>query len=67
MNSSICGTHRVPLEILPAEPRSRCSSCGYMTHHLRFEHCPECGVRLVIEQPDPRWECPLCAAALASR
>ena len=42
-----------PLELVPAEPRSRCPNCHYMTHHLRFDLCPECGSRMEIEQPEP--------------
>lgn len=56
-----CPVHHVPLEVVPAEPLSRCPNCHYMTHHLRFDDCPECGHRMEIEQPEPSWHCPLCA------
>jgi tRNA(Ile2) C34 agmatinyltransferase TiaS len=38
-----------------------------MTHHLRFDLCPECGTRMEIEQPEPSWRCPLCARAAEER
>lgn len=63
MNAPTCSRHQVEMEIAPAEPRSRCRACGYLTHHLRFSHCPECGQRLLIEEPAPHWHCPLCAPA----
>jgi DNA-directed RNA polymerase subunit RPC12/RpoP len=56
-----CSLHHVPMEVIPAEPRSRCPGCGYLTHHLQFAHCPECGHRLLIEEPEPRWHCPECS------
>jgi predicted RNA-binding Zn-ribbon protein involved in translation (DUF1610 family) len=63
MTVQICPHHRVAMEIVPAEPRSRCPNCGYMTHHLQFENCRECGRRMQIEEPEPHWHCPLCVSA----
>jgi hypothetical protein len=56
-----CPHHHQPMELVPAEPRARCVACGYLTEHLRFERCPECGHRLHIEEPEPHWHCPACA------
>jgi ribosomal protein S27AE len=63
MTVQLCPYHRVVMEIVPAEPRSRCPNCGYMTHHLQFEHCRQCGHRMQIEEPEPHWHCPLCVPA----
>jgi DNA-directed RNA polymerase subunit RPC12/RpoP len=62
-----CSIHHVPLEMTPAEPRSRCPNCHYMTHHLRFDLCPECGRRMEIEQPEAAWRCPMCTKATLAR
>jgi hypothetical protein len=56
-----CSLHHVPLALVPAEPRSRCPNCHYMTRHLHFDRCRECGARMEIEQPEPECQCPLCA------
>jgi hypothetical protein len=58
-----CPRHQVAMEIVPADPRSRCPACGYLTHHLQFDHCPECRQRMLIEEPEPHWHCPLCTVA----
>jgi len=63
MKAPKCPRHQVEMEIAPAEPRSRCRACGFLTHHLRFAHCPECGQRLLIEEPAPHWHCPECVPA----
>jgi hypothetical protein len=64
MSAPICPRHQIEMEIAPAEPRSRCRACGFLTHHLRFDHCPECGQRLLIEEPASHWHCPMCAPAV---
>jgi hypothetical protein len=60
MTTQLCPVHRVPMSIIPAEPRSRCPNCGGASARLQFEHCPECGHRMVIEEPAPHWHCSLC-------
>jgi DNA-directed RNA polymerase subunit RPC12/RpoP len=55
-----CPYHHVPMRVVPAEPRSRCPGCGYMTHRVQFDHCIQCGHRMLIEEPEPHWRCPLC-------
>jgi hypothetical protein len=55
-----CPRHQIPMEIVPAELRSRCTACGYTTRHVQFEHCPQCGRRMLIEEPEPHWHCPQC-------
>lgn len=60
MMATECSIHHVPLELVPAEPCSRCPNCHYMTHHLHFDHCPKCGRRMQIEQPEAEWHCPAC-------
>lgn len=67
MNPHVCPVHHVPLVIVPAQPLSRCPNCHYMTHHLRFEHCPECGRRMQIEEPEPMERCPKCDEAARTR
>ena len=60
MSVRCCPVHHVPLEVVPAQPMSRCPNCHYMTHHLQFAECPECGRRLQIEAAEPREQCPVC-------
>lgn len=69
MTVPVCSQHHVAMEIVPAEPQARCLSCGYVTRHLQFEHCRECGSRMHIEEPEPHWRCsvlPSCARAAGS-
>lgn len=55
-----CPVHHVQMEARPAEPRARCPHCGYVTRHLSFERCRDCGQVLHIEEPEPQWHCPRC-------
>lgn len=66
MTEKRCPVHGVAMEIVPAELRSVCPNCRFMTHHLHFDHCPRCGRRLVIEEPPPGWRCPECEQAEAA-
>jgi rubrerythrin len=34
-----------------------------MTHRVQFDHCTQCGHRMLIEEPEPHWRCPLCQPA----
>lgn len=63
MTAPECPRHHVPMELLPSELVARCPNCGYRTSHVQFEHCPQCRRKLEIEEPEPRWRCPLCVAA----
>ena len=67
MTPHTCRIHNVPLEVIVEDPISRCPNCHYATHHVGFEHCPECGRRMVIEEPEPRQVCPLCVQPARSR
>jgi predicted Zn-ribbon and HTH transcriptional regulator len=60
MTGRSCPRHHVAMEIVPAEPRARCMSCGYVNHFLEFQRCPECGSQMHIEEPEPQWRCPVC-------
>ena len=55
-----CSIHHAPIVAVPAQPISRCPNCHYMSRHLSFDHCPECGRRMQIEEPEPQWRCPSC-------
>jgi ribosomal protein L37E len=61
MTLHACPVHHIAMEPVPAQPRTRCTHCGYMTHHVQFGRCRECGNGMVIEEPEPRWHCPKCA------
>jgi hypothetical protein len=67
MSVQECARHHVAMELVPAEPRSRCPNCHYMTHHLQFDFCPTCGRRMQIEEPEPHWRCELCYASAAPK
>jgi hypothetical protein len=58
-----CPIHQTQLEVVPAAPIARCPNCHSMRHSLQFGHCPECGRRMQIEEPEPRQRCPICEAA----
>ena len=60
MNTPVCAYHRAAMVLVPADTRSRCPGCGALSHHVQFEQCRECGHRMVVELPEPRWACPLC-------
>ena len=60
--ANVCPRHHEPLELVPADPVSRCPSCHYMTHHLQFSQCPQCGHRMEITQLEPELRCPACSA-----
>jgi hypothetical protein len=61
MTAPKCHRHLVPMELIPAEPYLRCMSCGYaVSHHLQFETCRQCGNRMHVVEPEPRWECRVC-------
>jgi hypothetical protein len=59
-----CPHHDVAMEMLPSQPRSRCSHCGHICHELERERCPECGHPMELEEPEPHWICPLCPAEM---
>jgi ribosomal protein L37E len=61
MTTPACAQHHIPMESRTTEPRARCPHCGYMTYHLTFDRCRECGQPMHIEEPEPHWYCPLCA------
>lgn len=67
MRTRECPIHHIPMEVVPADPISRCPNCHYMTHHLHFDLCPSCGRRMQIEEPEPREHCPACEPAQAGQ
>jgi hypothetical protein len=49
------------MERLTAVSLSRCVSCGYISHDLESDRCPECGRVLHLEAPEAHWICPVCS------
>jgi anaerobic ribonucleoside-triphosphate reductase len=64
MTAPECPHHHTVMEMIPTEPCSCCRSCGYATHELECERCPECGHPMELEAAEPHWYCPYCPAEL---